>query len=109
MPDVALRNALWNGYDPPSPEVRMDQASLGWFRMHLENRFLKARRDEFQGLVCQILERRYPGDFKRIRQGTRKAVVTEGVMVFALRRERPIAVYASRDPDDSGRRIRPGI
>jgi hypothetical protein len=79
----------------------MDAASLDWFKLHLENRFLKSKRDLFQQLVCDILERRYPGDFKRIRQGTQKGGGDGGCDGFRSSTGTAYAVYAPRETSSS--------
>jgi hypothetical protein len=76
---------------------QMDADSLEWFRTHLEVRYLKARREQFQQLVCDILERRYPGDFKRIRQGTAKGGGDGGCDGFRSSTGTAYAVYAPRE------------
>ena len=75
----------------------MDQGSAEWFKMHLKNRYLRAKRDEFQGLVCDILERRYPGDFKKIRQGTKKGGGDGGCDGFRTSTGTAYAVDAPED------------
>jgi hypothetical protein len=75
----------------------MDADSLEWFRTHLEVRFLKARREQFQQLVCDVLERRYLGDFKPPRQGTAKGGGDGGCDRFRSSTGTAYALYAPRE------------
>lgn len=45
----------------------MDDLSRNWYQQRFENRFLKCKGNEFQGLFSEVMERAYPGDFIRIR------------------------------------------
>jgi hypothetical protein len=65
--------------------------------MQLHNRFLTEKRDGFQALVCTILELRFPGDFKRIRQGTKKGGGDGGCDGFRPSTGTAYAVYAPRE------------
>ena len=43
----------------------MDRSRKAWYRMALENRFLKLKRDAFQEFFADLMERAHPGDFER--------------------------------------------
>lgn len=45
----------------------MDAVKHAFYQLVFENRFLRARGDAFQDLFSSIMEKRYPGDFIRVR------------------------------------------
>jgi len=45
----------------------MDDVTQAFFELKFENSFIRARGDNFQAFFSSIMEKRYPGDFTRIR------------------------------------------
>jgi hypothetical protein len=50
----------------------MDEVSRAIYESRFENQFLRLKGNAFQDLFADIMEKRYPGDFQRIRAGGRE-------------------------------------
>lgn len=51
----------------PSPQSGMDQVTRAFYELKLVNYFLTKKGNEFQDFFSSIMEKRYPGDFIRVR------------------------------------------
>jgi hypothetical protein len=68
-----------------------------WYWMHFENRFLRLKREAFQGWFVEIMELAYPGDFTGTRQGTSKGGGDLSCDGFRQSNGCVYAVYAPRE------------
>jgi hypothetical protein len=68
-----------------------------WYWMHFENKFLKLKREAFQGWFIEVMELAYPGDFTGTRQGTSKGGGDLSCDGFQASNGCVYAVYAPRE------------
>jgi len=63
-PMLTDQTKTFSGYG--STTKRVDVLSQAFWESQFKTQYLSLREDAFQEFFCQIMERRYPGDFQRV-------------------------------------------